>query len=243
MSLQGCWALVTGASRGIGRAVALRLARQGAHLVVHYAQQRGAAEEVARCCGGESFALGADLRTTAGVEALADELRGRLSELRVIVHNAGLAETVSFSETTEAQLDEMLAIHLKAPFFLTQKLLPLLSSGSRVVHISSQTARLAYPSQLAYTLGKGALETLTLQLAALLGERGITVNAVAPGTIATDMSPELKDPQGREEVLWQQALGRAGEPDDVAGAVAFLVGPDAGWITGQVLTVSGGACL
>lgn len=243
-SLAGKNALVTGASRGIGRAIALRLAAQGARVAVHYGRNRELAQEVAQLCAQQSFAIACDLARIDNLEAMVSELRQQFQDsVHILVHNAGVAEAVSFSHTSEEQFDKMLSVNLKAPFFLTQKLLPYLVDGARIIHISSQVARLAYPDELAYTLTKGALETLNLQLAALLGERNITVNAIAPGTIQTDMCAWLSDPQQRQATLWQQAIQRLGQPDDVAGAVQFLASPEASWITGQVLVVSGGCAL
>lgn len=237
MSLQGKWALVTGSSRGIGRAIALRLAAAGARVVVHYGQSQQLAEQVAAECGSGSFALQADLRQGDSVGQLVACLEERLpgTGLDILVHNAGLTCVAGFAATSPEQFDEVMAVNLRAPFFLTQQLMPRLNKGARLVMISSVAARLSFPSECVYALSKAALEALVRQLAPELGRRSITVNAVAPGFIRSDMTEDIG-----EEVLWQQALARPGLPEDVANVVEFLVGPGGGWISGQVLEASGG---
>ena len=237
MSLEGKLALVTGASRGIGRAIALRLAARGARVVVHYCQRQREAEDVATECGRGSFALQADFCQTGSPQQLARDFREALPgrSLDVLIHNAGLTRVAGFARTSETEFDEVMATNLRAPFFLTQQFLPQLNEGGRIVMISSVAARLSFPSECVYALSKAALEALVRQLAPECGRRSITVNAVAPGFIRSEMTPDIGD-----EVVWQQALGRPGEPEDVADVVEFLVGPQGGWITGQVVEASGG---
>lgn len=241
--LEGQTALVTGASRGIGRATALRLATQGARVLVHYAQRQDLATQVAELCGNDSRALGLDMTRLPDFDGFVEQVQQQFGHLDILVHNAGLAKSLGLTATREEDFDALVAVNLKGPFFLTQKLLPLLAPRARVVFLSSVVARLAYPGDIAYSLTKAAIETLTLQLAALLGDRGITVNAVAPGTIETEMCPWLQDPQQRQATMWQQALQRIGQPDDIAGVVEFLVSPRGSWMTGQVLVASGGLAL
>ncbi|MBB6733208.1 SDR family oxidoreductase [Cohnella zeiphila] len=251
--LEGKIALVTGASRGIGRGIALRLAEDGAMVIVHYGSRPDAAAEVVRAIGqrgGRAVAVGASLGNMAGVERLsqsAEEALGSLSadrKLDILVNNAGIGTSSTFEETTEEQLDELLAVNVKAPFFLVQKMLPLLRDGGRLVNISSGVTRIAYPHIMAYNVTKGALNTFTLHLAQLLGPRGITVNAVLPGIVDTDVNASwLHTPEGREHAESMSALGRVGEPADIADVVAFLASPDGRWVTGQMIDATGGSHL
>lgn len=237
LSLEGKQALVTGASRGIGRAIALGLAAQGARVGVHFAEQAELARQTAELCGRGAYCLQADFRQPQSIEHLTSQLLDRLpgGMLDILVHNAGLTRVCGFASTRSEEFDELLGVNLRAPFFLTQALLPHLAPGGRVVMISSVAARLAYPSECVYALTKAALEALVRQLAPLLGPRQITVNAVAPGFIRSDMTPEVA-----QEALWQQAVPRVGVPEDVAQVVVFLAGASSGWISGQVLEASGG---
>lgn len=244
-NLQGKTALVTGSSRGIGRAIALKLAREGARVAVHCRNRQEQAREVALECGQGAIWLSADLGDPASSvvieQALEQHWPGR--KLDIVVHNAATSLEASFEKTLPEDLERLITVNLKAPFFLTQRLLPRLAQGGRILFLSSQVARLAFPSGIAYSLTKGAIETLTRQLAAYLGDRQITVNAIAPGTVETEMCPWLNDPQQRQVVLWQQALQRLGQPEDVAELASFLVGPGGDWITGQVWGVNGGCAL
>ena len=244
--LDGKVALVTGASRGIGRAIALRLAADGARVGVHYAKARDAATAVQaeiEAVGGEAFLLQADLSALTGIEGVVDDLRialdGRL--LDILVNNAGIGASGTIADTDESGFDALFALDVKAPFFLTQQLLPLLVDGGRIINISSVVSIAAYPTTIAYAAAKAALNSMTVSLAAGLGPRGISVNAVAPGATATDfLGAMLDDPAVVGMLEKASVFGRLGQPGDIAGLVAFLAGPEAGWVTGQLIAASGG---
>lgn len=244
--LDGKIALVTGASRGIGRAIALRLAADGAQIAVHYATARGAAEETLAAiheAGGKGFILAADLSSLSGVEQLADRLRTALDDrpLDILVNNAGIGAGGTIMDTDEARFDRLFAVDVKAPFFVTQRVLPLLTDGGRIINISSVVSMAAYPSTIAYAAAKAAINSMTVSLAAGLGQRGITVNAVAPGATATDfLGPRLNDPAMVDMMASAAVFGRLGQPQDIVGLVAFLAGPEAAWVTGQIIAASGG---
>lgn len=248
--MNGRIALVTGASRGIGRAIAFRLAQAGSPVVIHYRVNREAAGEVVGRIernGGTAFAVQADLGKLDDIAALCNRLREELAQrfgeprFDILVNNAGMVTRAPIEETTEEQFDRIFDVNVKGQFFLTQRALPLLRDGGRIINVSSVVTRLANPGVAAYSMTKGALNTMTLILAAQLGPRRITVNAVAPGATDTDMNAAwLRTPEAREGVANTTALGRVGEPPDIAGAVAFLASPDAEWVTGQVIEASGG---
>lgn len=252
--LEGKLALVTGASRGIGRSIALRLAQEGAYVLVHYGSREAEANAVVRQIadsGGEAQAIGADLSTLEGIHALfaaVDEvLRTRQEEghgLDILVNNAGIGQILTLEETTEASYEEVMRINVKAPLFVTQQALPRLRDGGRIINISSFVTRVASPSVFAYSMTKGAIDTFTKLLAKQLGSRGITVNAIQPGIINTEMNAgTLQDPQGQAYAAGLSVLNRWGEPDDVADVAAFLASADSRWVTGQCLDASGGSRL
>jgi NAD(P)-dependent dehydrogenase (short-subunit alcohol dehydrogenase family) len=254
-TLQGKTALVTGASRGIGRAIASALAEAGAHVLVHYGRSRQEAESLVACLhskGGRADAIGADLLAPDGATLLAKQVRSILvgNRLDVLVLNAGITKAARIADYTVEDFDNLFAINVRSPFFLVQQLLPVLVEGSNIIAISSAQARtvagkpgLENPSLLAYASTKGAVETLVKNWAAILGPRGIRVNAVAPGVIDTDMSNFTKTEAGREVALGMQALKRIGKPEDVADVVAFLASDAARWITGASIPVDGGSKL
>jgi 3-oxoacyl-[acyl-carrier protein] reductase len=253
-SLKGKTALVTGASRGIGRATASALAEAGAHVLVHYGRSAQAAESLVACIhakGGRANALAADLGNPEGATLLAKEVRSIVGErLDVLVSNAGITKAATIKDHTVEDFDNLFATNVRGPFFLVQQLLPILGEGSNIIVTSSLGARfvvgtpdLNSSSILAYTATKGALETLVKNWAAILGPRGIRVNAVAPGVIDTDMSGFTKSEAGRDVVLGMQALKRIGKPQDVADVVAFLASDAARWITGASIPVDGGSKL
>ncbi|HEX2840609.1 SDR family oxidoreductase [Hyphomicrobium sp.] len=252
-SLEGKIALVTGGSRGIGRAISERLAADGALVAVHYGKNKSAADEVVAgiaAKGGQAFAIGADLAAKNGVKglyaALDKELQARTGSTKfdILVNNAGIAPFVGFAETTEDVLDEIYAVNVRAVFFSTQEASKRLRDGGRVVNLSSEVARAPAPALAAYSALKAPINNLTKSLAVVLGERSITVNAIAPGAIDTDMAAALvNDPATVEHLKSQQALKRIGQPQDIADAVGFLAGPDARWVTGQTVYTSGGAFL
>jgi 3-oxoacyl-[acyl-carrier protein] reductase len=253
-TLQGKTALVTGASRGIGRATASALANAGAHVLVHYGRSTQDAESLVagiRSKAGRANAIRADLGTPEGPTLLAKEVRSIVGErLDVLVSNAGISKVGTIKDHTAEDFDNLFATNVRSPFFLVQQLLPVLGEGSNIIVISSLGARavvgkpgLDNPSILAYAASKGALETLVKNWAAILGPRGIRVNAVAPGVIDTDMSNLTKTEVGREATLGMQALKRIGKPEDVADVVAFLVSDKARWISGASIPVDGGSKL
>jgi 3-oxoacyl-[acyl-carrier protein] reductase len=253
-SLQGKTALVTGASRGIGRATASALAEAGARVLVHYGRSSQEAESLVatiRSKGGRADAIKADLGPPDGAAVLAREVRAIVGErLDVLVSNAGISKAATIKDHTVEDFDNLFATNVRSPFFLVQQLLPVLGEGSNIVVISSLGAHavvgkpgLDNPSILAYASTKGALETLVKNWAVILGTRGIRVNAAAPGAIDTDMSNFTKTEAGREAVLGMQALKRIGKPEDVADVVAFLASDAARWITGASIPVDGGSKL
>jgi len=253
-ALQGKTALVTGASRGIGRATALSLAKAGARVLVHYGRSAQDAESVVAAIrreGGSADSISADLSTADGPMLLAKKVRTLAGErLDILVANAGISKAAKLQDSTVADFDNLFATNVRAPFFLVQQLVPILGEGSSIIVISSIGARavvgnpgLERPSIMAYTSTKGALETLVKNWAAILGPRGVRVNAVAPGVIDTDMSNFTKTEAGRDVVLGMQALKRIGKPEDVADVVAFLTSDAARWITGASIPVDGGSKL
>jgi NAD(P)-dependent dehydrogenase (short-subunit alcohol dehydrogenase family) len=246
--------LVPGASRGIGRATAAALARAGAHVLVHYGRSAREAESLVseiQTEGGLANAISADLGTANGAALLAKEVRSIVGDrLDVLVLNAGISKAARLADYKVEDFDNLFVTNVRSPFFLVQQLLPILGDGSNIIVISSAVARtvvgkpgLENPSILAYASTKGALETLVKNWAAILGPRGIRVNAVAPGVIDTDMSNFTKTEEGREVTLGMQALKRIGKPEDVADVVAFLASDKARWITGASIPVDGGSKL
>jgi 3-oxoacyl-[acyl-carrier protein] reductase len=253
-TLQNKTALVTGASRGIGRAIAAALAEAGAHVLVHYGRSAQEAESLVaeiQTKGGHAHAISADLGTSDGASLLAKQVRSIVGDrLDVLVLNAGISKAARFADHSVEDFDNLFATNVRGPFFLVQQLLPILVEGSSIVAISSAVARtvvgkpgLENPSILAYASTKGALETLVKNWAAILGSRGIRVNAVAPGVIDTEMSSFTKTEAGREVALGMQALKRLGRPEDVADVVTFVASEAARWITGASIPVDGGTKL
>ncbi|MBD2867635.1 SDR family oxidoreductase [Paenibacillus arenilitoris] len=251
--LQGKVALVTGGSRGIGRAVARRLASDGALVAVHYAARQGAAEEVVRDIqydGGAAFAIGADFKPPGGTRelyaALDAALLDRTGDVRfdILVNNAGIGQASTIGDLTEQAFDEVVDVNLKAPLFVIQQALPRLRDGGRIINLSSLVTQAAYPNLLGYSIAKGAVNTLTLALAKQLGERNITVNAIMPGIVDTEMNAPMKqDPAAERFAAGLSVFGRWGQPEDIADTAAFLASPDSCWITGQLINASGGSHL
>jgi 3-oxoacyl-[acyl-carrier protein] reductase len=246
-NLSGKTALVTGASRGIGRASALALAAAGAQVLVHYGRGATEADGVVadiRKGGGRADAVAADLAAADGPHKLANLTRNIVGDrLDILVANAGISKAATIEETTVEDFEKLFAVNVRAPFFLVQQLLPIMSVGSSIVLVSSLGARAVVGTIPAYAATKGAVDTLVKHFASLLGARGIRVNAVAPGVVETDMSNFTKTDAGSDLVLGMQAFKRLAQPDDIGGVVAFLASDEARWITGDTIHVDGGSKL
>jgi 3-oxoacyl-[acyl-carrier protein] reductase len=245
--LLGKTALVTGASRGIGRASALALAQEGAQVLVHYGNSQNEADAVVaeiRKAGGKADKVGADLRKPDGAHTLAKQVRPLVGDrLDVLVANAGISKSATIEDMTVEDFDNLFAVNVRAPFFLVQQLLPALGKGSNIILTSSLAAHASVGTISAYAATKGAIDTLVKHFAAALGPRGIRVNAVAPGVVETDMSNFAKTDAGRDYTLSIQSLKRVAQPDDIAPVVAFLACDDARWITGDIIQIDGGSKL
>jgi NAD(P)-dependent dehydrogenase (short-subunit alcohol dehydrogenase family) len=247
LNLSGKTALVTGASRGIGRASALALAQGGAQVLVHYGRGKVEAEAVAaeiRNAGGRAEVVASDLAAPDGAHNLARQVRGIIGDrLDVLVANAGAAKSANIEDTTIEDFDRLFAVNVRSPFFLVQQTLPILGNGSSIVFISSLAAHAVVGTLAAYAATKGAIDTLVKHFAATLGPRGIRVNAVAPGIVGTDMSNFTKTEAGQKYALSMQAIQRLARPEDIGPVVAFLASDDARWITGDTVRVDGGSKL
>ena len=245
--LAGKTALVTGASRGIGRACALALAEGGAQVLVHYGRNAREAESAVaaiRKLGRRADAVAADLAEPNAAHALAEKVRSIVGDrLDILVANAGIAKSATIEETTVEDFDALFAVNVRAPYFLVQQLLPILGHGSSVILISSAAAHTVVENLSAYSATKGAIDTPVKHFASALGERGIRVNAIAPGVVATDLSSFVKTDGGRTFTLSIQALKRIAEPDDIGGVAAFLASDGARWINGDTVRVDGGSKL
>jgi NAD(P)-dependent dehydrogenase (short-subunit alcohol dehydrogenase family) len=247
MSLQGKIAVITGASRGIGRAIAVRLAKDGALVAVNYQKNAEAAAATVSEIGGEAFAVQGDMGTVPGIrqffQALDAELTKRHGspQFDILVNNAGIGRQGTVETTTEAVFDELMAVNVKGPFFMAQQAIARLRDGGRVINLSSALSRHPIPDMAAYSMTKAAINLFTVILAADLGKRGITVNAIAPGLTVTDFTAHARrDPQVVQAVSAHTALGRLGEVKDIAGVAAWLASDDARWVTGQYIEASGG---
>jgi 3-oxoacyl-[acyl-carrier protein] reductase len=248
LPLKNKTALVTGASSGIGRAVAMRLARDGALVAVHGRDMHAAAETVKAidAAKGSAFAVQADLGSTDGIQRLLNELDAELlkrtgtARFDILVNNASIAELAAIEETSEELFDRHFAINVKGTYFLTKNALSRLNDDGRIVNVSSSGTRFAEPGHSAYYMTKGAINNLTLTLAQQLGKRGITVNSLAPGVTDTRINAVWLNDDAKRYVSSQTALGRVGLPEDMAGVVAFLASDDSRWVTGQFIEASGG---
>jgi len=244
-------ALITGGSRGLGKSTALHLARQGHDVILTYRSKQAEADDVVaqiEAIGQKAVALALNVSDSSRFANFAAQVRDVLlaqwgrTTFNVLINNAGTGTHASLMDTTEAQFDELVNVHVKGVFFLTQKLLPLMADGGRIVNLSSGLTRFALPGYAAYASMKGAVEVMTRYMAKELGPRGIAVNAVAPGAIATDFGGgAVRDtPQLNAFVSSQTALGRVGEADDIGAMVASLVSPANRWVNAQRIEVSGG---
>ncbi len=246
-TLDGKSALVTGGSRGIGRATALALAKAGAHVLVHYGRASGEADAVVtkiRSFGGRADAIAGDLAATDGPHRLAKEVRGVVGDrLDILVANAGISKSATLEDTTVKDFDDLFALNVRAPFFLVQQLLPILPEGGSVIFVSSLAAHAVVGTLATYAATKGAIDTMVKHFAATLGPRGIRVNAIAPGIVQTDMSSFTKTDAGRDYALGIQALKRLAVAEDIGDVAAFLASDQARWINGDTVRVDGGSKL
>ncbi|MFD4599305.1 SDR family oxidoreductase [Streptomyces sp. NPDC058464] len=252
-TLNGRTALVTGAGRGIGRAIARRLAADGALVAVHYGSDESSARETVALiteAGGHAFPVHGPLDAADDIRTVYERLDvglralGEPTALDILVNNAGFNIGGGVREVTPQDFDRLMAVHARAPLFLVQEGLPILREGGRIINISSAATRVALPSSLAYTMAKAALEALTHTLAKELGTRQITVNCVAPGFVKTDLNRRRwATPEAEAQHAAFSVFGRMGQPADVADVVAFLASSDSRWVTGQCIDVSGGSAL
>lgn len=246
-------AIITGGSRGLGRSAAINLAKRGVDVILTYRTNRKEADAALAeisALGRRAAAIELDVGTAASFPAFADLVRSQLAAwdekgFDYLVNNAGVSAHAGFAETTEAQFDELIRIHFKGPFFLTQALLPLITNGGRIVNVSTGLTRFAVPGYAASASMKGAIEVMTRYMAKELGARGISVNVIAPGAIATDFGGgRVRDnPEMNAFVASNTALGRAGQPEDIGPAIAALLSGDLAWMNAQRVEVSGGMFL
>ncbi|HDG1690043.1 TPA: SDR family oxidoreductase [Kluyvera georgiana] len=247
-------AIVTGGSRGLGKNAVLKLAAQGTDIIFTYNSQHDAALQVVaevEKTGAKAAALQLNVSETASFAAFAEQVKNQLNQVwgrekfDYLVNNAGIGLYAPFAETSEALFDELMNIHFKGPFFLTQQLLPLMADGGRILNVSTGLARFALPGYAAYASMKGAMEVLTRYQAKELGARGISVNSIAPGAIETDFGGgRVRDNEELNQyVASQTALGRVGLPDDIGDAIAALLSDNLRWMTAQRIEVSGGMFL
>ncbi|KAJ0122387.1 short-chain dehydrogenase reductase [Diaporthe amygdali] len=238
--------IVTGGSKGIGKAISQRLAREGASVVVNFSRDASAAEEVVKAIGSDkALAVQADVGSVAGVEKLVGAAVERFGRIDVVVPNAGIMPSRTTESTTEDDFDRAFGLNVKGPYFLAQKAVPHMASGGRVIFVSTGIAKattVAAP-YLLYGATKGAVEQMTRIMAKDLAAKGINVNAVAPGPTGTELFFEGKSEALVENIKKSSPFGRLGEPEDIANVVAFLSGKDSSWVAGQIIHVNGAACV
>ncbi len=249
MELAGSIALVTGGSRGIGKNVVQSIAGRGTDVIFTYQSSKAAADELVaevEGMGRRAAALQLDAGEASTFADFADRVQGVLrgwgtDRFQFLVNNAGVGAYATIADTTEAQFDQIMNVHVKGPFFLTQRLLPLISDGGRIVNMSTALTRTTYAGQAAYASAKAAVEVMTKFLALELGSRQITANVIAPGGVETDFTGGImRDPDVKEMVASVTALGRVGQVEDIGGVVASLLSPEMGWVNGQRIELSGG---
>lgn len=244
-------ALVTGGSRGLGKDMAMQLAKKDFDVIITYNNSKEAADKVTeeiKATGRKAIAVKLDVSKTKSIDDFVSEVREKIktefgtNQIHTLVNNAGIGAYTSFADTSEEVFDSMVNIHLKAPYFITQKLLPILTDGGSIVNISSGLARFSYPNYAPYAIMKAAIESLTRYQAQELGVRNIRVNTLAPGAIATDFGGgAVRDNKDLNNMIANTtALGRVGLPDDIGSVVAFLCSDDAKWVNAQRIEVAGG---
>lgn len=246
--LTGKTALVTGSSRGIGQAIASTLASCGAEVVVHYGTNQAAGQETVKAiqkAGGAAALVGVELGVPGDAGRLITAFESALPDrpLDVLVNNAAIGTSVPLEQETPESFDRLLAVNVKAPFFLVQQALRLIPNGGRIINISSGVTRIASPETIAYSATKGAIDVLTHTLAQAVGHRGITVNAIAPGIVTTDNTSWLANPDAAAAAARYSVFDRVGDPTDIADIAAFVASDEARWITGQIIDATGGSLL
>ncbi|GED71608.1 3-ketoacyl-ACP reductase [Brevibacillus reuszeri] len=235
--------LITGASRGIGRSMAERFAREGAKVIINYNSNKSLAEEAVRHIqseGGEAVAISADLSKVAEVNKLIEESLRVYGKIDVLINNAGLMITKPLEAVTEEDFDRLFATNVKGTFFACQRAAQHMTSGGRIINFSTSVTGAMFPQYSVYAGTKGAVEQFTRQLAKELGPKGITINAVAPGPVNTELFSQGKSQEQIDAIVRMNSFQRLGEPEDIIGAVLFLAGAESQWVTGQTIRVNGG---
>jgi 3-oxoacyl-[acyl-carrier protein] reductase len=236
-------AIVTGASKGIGRAIALRLARDGMAVVVNYSSSQGAADEVVaeiKGAGGKAVAVKADIGTSAGVSALFDAAEENFGGADVIANNAGMMKLAPLTETSDTDFEKQIALNLTGTFYGIREGGKRLRDGGRIINFSSSTVGVQGPGYGPYVASKAGVEGMTLIASRELAKRKITVNTVAPGPVETELFMDGKSDELVQNIVKNIPLGRLGQPEDIASVVSFIAGPDGGWVNGQTLRANGG---
>jgi len=242
-ALLGKVALVTGGSRGIGRAIALKLGLMGANVAVNYAQSKGQAEQVVQelaAEGVQAIAIGADVRDVAQIGQLFETTLEAFGRLDILINNAGMLVNTPIQEMDENNYDELMDLNLKSVFFACQEATKAMADGGRIINITSTVTRMLLPTYGAYAASKAAVDQLTRVLAKELGNRQITVNSLSPGPVDTELFRKGKSEEQIVQMAGMAALGRIGTPADIADAVSLLVREEAGWISGQLICANGG---
>ncbi|MBB6634432.1 SDR family oxidoreductase [Cohnella thailandensis] len=243
MSMNGKVAIVTGASRGIGRQIAIQLAQAGAKVVVNYSSNREKAEEVVKTigqAGGEATAIRADVGRVSEIEDLFSKTLEKFGRVDILINNAGIMGNAAIGDVTEEFFDRNYSINVKGTYFACQQAMKHMEAGGTIVNFSTSVAGAMLPTYSVYAATKGAVEQLTRQLAKEFGPKGITINCVAPGQVATELFLSGKSEELIDSYRRMNAFGRLGEPEDIANAIELLVGDKARWITGQTIRVNGG---